>query len=198
MPTPASTGSSPAISPSRGRSRADQLTWTFKLRPGVTWHDGEPFTANDVKFTIELCYNAKNTMAPCALRRGRGRRRRRQGIQGRHRDRDHRRQGRRRRTRSHSRSPPRTRCSRPRSPSCSSCPSTRSKDDPARGDEGQPSTGRRSRSGPVRSSGPSTRPASRPSSPRSTTTGAAKPKLDGIIRRHFQDVSRGAPRVRRR
>ena len=24
---------------------SDQLTWTFKLRPGVTWHDGEPFTA---------------------------------------------------------------------------------------------------------------------------------------------------------
>lgn len=44
---------------------ADTLTWTFKLRPGVTWHDGEPFTANDVKFTIELCYNPKNTMAPC-------------------------------------------------------------------------------------------------------------------------------------
>lgn len=44
---------------------ADQKTWTFKLRPGVTWHDGEPFTANDVKFTIELCYNPKNTMTPC-------------------------------------------------------------------------------------------------------------------------------------
>jgi peptide/nickel transport system substrate-binding protein len=43
----------------------DQLTWTFKLRQGVTWHDGEPFTANDVKFTIELCYNKANTMAPC-------------------------------------------------------------------------------------------------------------------------------------
>jgi len=44
---------------------ADQKTWTFKLREGVTWHDGEPFTANDVKFTIELCFNPKNTMAPC-------------------------------------------------------------------------------------------------------------------------------------
>lgn len=43
----------------------DQLTWTFHLRPGVTWHDGEPFTANDIKFTIELCYNPANTMAPC-------------------------------------------------------------------------------------------------------------------------------------
>lgn len=44
---------------------ADQLTWTFKLRSGVTWHDGAPFTANDVKFTVELCFNPKNTMAPC-------------------------------------------------------------------------------------------------------------------------------------
>lgn len=44
---------------------SDQLTWTFKLRPGVTWHDGEPFEADDVKFTIELCYNPANTMKPC-------------------------------------------------------------------------------------------------------------------------------------
>jgi peptide/nickel transport system substrate-binding protein len=43
----------------------DKLTWTFKLRQGVTWHDGQPFTADDVKFTIELCYNPKNTMKPC-------------------------------------------------------------------------------------------------------------------------------------
>ena len=32
----------------------DGLTYTFHLRPGVTWHDGEPFTSADVKFTIEL------------------------------------------------------------------------------------------------------------------------------------------------
>ena len=31
---------------------ADGLTWTFHLRQGVNWHDGEPFTAEDVKFTI--------------------------------------------------------------------------------------------------------------------------------------------------
>ena len=43
---------------------ADQLTWTFHLRKGVTWHDGAPFTAKDVKFTSELCYNPKNTMKP--------------------------------------------------------------------------------------------------------------------------------------
>jgi len=32
----------------------DGLKWRVKLREGVTWHDGEPFTAEDVKFTIEL------------------------------------------------------------------------------------------------------------------------------------------------
>ncbi len=31
----------------------DQLTWTFQLREDVTWHDGEPFSARDVKFTFD-------------------------------------------------------------------------------------------------------------------------------------------------
>lgn len=31
----------------------DGLEYTFHLREGVTWHDGEPFTSADVKFTIE-------------------------------------------------------------------------------------------------------------------------------------------------
>lgn len=37
-------------------------TYTFKLRPGVKWHDGQPFTAADVKFTFEellLKYHAR-------------------------------------------------------------------------------------------------------------------------------------------
>ena len=29
----------------------DQLTWTFRLRPGVTFHDGTPLTADDVVFS---------------------------------------------------------------------------------------------------------------------------------------------------
>jgi peptide/nickel transport system substrate-binding protein len=28
-------------------------TYTFQLRPGVKWHDGQPFTARDVKFTFD-------------------------------------------------------------------------------------------------------------------------------------------------
>lgn len=31
----------------------DRTQWTVKLRPGVAWHDGVPFTAEDVKFTFE-------------------------------------------------------------------------------------------------------------------------------------------------
>ena len=31
----------------------DGLSYTFALRPGVTWHDGVPFTARDVKFTFD-------------------------------------------------------------------------------------------------------------------------------------------------
>ncbi|PHK94220.1 ABC transporter substrate-binding protein, partial [Pseudoroseomonas rhizosphaerae] len=36
----------------------DGLTWTVKLRPGVVWHDGAPFTAEDVRYTLELINNA--------------------------------------------------------------------------------------------------------------------------------------------
>jgi peptide/nickel transport system substrate-binding protein len=36
-----------------GGISADGLTWSIKLRTGVTWHDGTPFTADDVKFSIE-------------------------------------------------------------------------------------------------------------------------------------------------
>jgi peptide/nickel transport system substrate-binding protein len=33
---------------------ADGLTWTFTLRPGVRWSDGQPFSSADVKFTWQL------------------------------------------------------------------------------------------------------------------------------------------------
>jgi len=32
----------------------DGKTWTFKIRPDQTWHDGEPLTAKDVAFTLNL------------------------------------------------------------------------------------------------------------------------------------------------
>ncbi len=32
----------------------DGLNWRVHLRDDVTWHDGKPFTAEDVKFTLEL------------------------------------------------------------------------------------------------------------------------------------------------
>jgi peptide/nickel transport system substrate-binding protein len=35
--------------------------WEFKLRSGVTWHDGKPFTADDVAFTIERTPNVPNS-----------------------------------------------------------------------------------------------------------------------------------------
>src|SRR5690606_35550489 len=36
-----------------GYEQVDDLTWRFTLREGVTWHDGEPFTAADVEFSLE-------------------------------------------------------------------------------------------------------------------------------------------------
>ncbi len=42
---------------------ADGLTYTFKLRNGVKWHDGQPFTAEDVKFTWESICHPDNRRA---------------------------------------------------------------------------------------------------------------------------------------
>jgi peptide/nickel transport system substrate-binding protein len=38
---------------------SDNLNWTFNLRPGVKWHDGSDFTADDAIFSIELCLDPK-------------------------------------------------------------------------------------------------------------------------------------------
>jgi peptide/nickel transport system substrate-binding protein len=45
--------------PKNGGISADGLTYTNKLKPGVTWHDGRKLTARDVKFTHDLILNPK-------------------------------------------------------------------------------------------------------------------------------------------
>jgi peptide/nickel transport system substrate-binding protein len=44
----------------------DELTWEFTLRRGVKFHNGEQFTANDVKFTFERLINPE-TKSPAAF-----------------------------------------------------------------------------------------------------------------------------------
>lgn len=39
----------------------DDTTWEFKLRQGVTFHDGSPFTADDVIFTFERAPNVEGS-----------------------------------------------------------------------------------------------------------------------------------------
>ena len=39
----------------------DDTTWEFKLRQGVKWHDGTPFTADDVVFTFERAPQVPNS-----------------------------------------------------------------------------------------------------------------------------------------
>jgi peptide/nickel transport system substrate-binding protein len=39
----------------------DDLTWEFKLRHDVKWHDGSPFTAEDVVFTLKRVPNVPNS-----------------------------------------------------------------------------------------------------------------------------------------
>ena len=42
----------------------DKLTYTFHLRHGVRWHDGVPFTADDVKFSYDKLMDPKSDTAP--------------------------------------------------------------------------------------------------------------------------------------
>ena len=49
----------PGLAKSWGYNKASK-TYTFKLRNGLTFHDGEPLTSEDVKFTLETILNKKN------------------------------------------------------------------------------------------------------------------------------------------
>ncbi|HUZ01517.1 MAG TPA: peptide ABC transporter substrate-binding protein [Thermomicrobiaceae bacterium] len=49
-------------STTNGGIPADHSSVTYKLRPGVTWHDGQPFTSKDVAFTFQFVTD-KNTGA---------------------------------------------------------------------------------------------------------------------------------------
>jgi peptide/nickel transport system substrate-binding protein len=40
-----------------GEVSEDGLTWTFKIRDGIQFHDGQPMTANDVAFSVNLYKN---------------------------------------------------------------------------------------------------------------------------------------------
>ncbi len=45
----------------------DDLTWEFKLRPNVTFHDGSPFTAADVAYSIERVPTIKDSPSTFAI-----------------------------------------------------------------------------------------------------------------------------------
>jgi len=45
----------------------DDLTWEFKLREGVKFHDGSPFTADDVVFTMSRAPNVPNSPSSFGL-----------------------------------------------------------------------------------------------------------------------------------
>ena len=51
----------------------DAKRWRFKLRPNVKFHDGTPFTADDVVFSIERALT-KNSQRAFQLRRHRWKR----------------------------------------------------------------------------------------------------------------------------
>lgn len=41
----------------------DGLTWTYHLREDMTWHDGEPITAEDVEYTYHMIFNDSQLQA---------------------------------------------------------------------------------------------------------------------------------------
>src|SRR5207253_1184799 len=57
--TPDGQGSKPWLAVSHELA-SDQLTWTFSLRPGVTFADGKPLEAADVQFSLERAAKGPN------------------------------------------------------------------------------------------------------------------------------------------
>lgn len=49
---------------------ADALTWEFRLRPGIRFHDGTPFTAADVKFSFDRIITPGAVSGRSSPRRG--------------------------------------------------------------------------------------------------------------------------------
>ena len=41
----------------------DGKVWTYHLRPGIKWGDGEPFTAEDVRWTFQTVLDTENVLA---------------------------------------------------------------------------------------------------------------------------------------
>lgn len=48
-------------------SQPDAMTWRFKLRPGVKFHDGSPFTADDVVFSVERVLSPNSQLKSTVL-----------------------------------------------------------------------------------------------------------------------------------
>jgi len=44
----------------------DPLTWEIKLRPNVSFHDGTPFTGDDVAFSLKRARDVPNSPGPLA------------------------------------------------------------------------------------------------------------------------------------
>jgi peptide/nickel transport system substrate-binding protein len=58
-------GTAPGLATS-AEPNSDATIWTLKLRDGVTWHDGKPFNADDVVFTIKTWGTKASGYSPVA------------------------------------------------------------------------------------------------------------------------------------
>jgi peptide/nickel transport system substrate-binding protein len=55
------------LATSPGRPSKDATTWTFSLRPGVTWQDGSAITCEDVQYGVARSFDADITSSGYAL-----------------------------------------------------------------------------------------------------------------------------------